>query len=91
MKADYQHRIQENLDINSQDADGLTIFHLAALRSLPRMFYLLEEGADPSLLTKKGRSALHLACRARQSNVVEYLCQVRTSFELTFPPNMKVC
>ncbi|KAF4634858.1 hypothetical protein G7Y89_g3236 [Cudoniella acicularis] len=68
-------RNQESFDINSQDADGLTIFHLAALRSETRMFYLLEQGADPTILTKKGRNALHLACRARQSNVVGYLCQ----------------
>ncbi|RDL32415.1 Ankyrin [Venustampulla echinocandica] len=72
-------RSQDIFDINSQDVDGLTIFHLTALRSHARVFYLLEEGADPSLLTKKGRSALHLACRARQSNIVEYLCQIGQS------------
>ncbi|KAH6665101.1 ankyrin repeat-containing domain protein [Halenospora varia] len=63
------------VDINAQDADGMTIFHLAALRSDTLMFYLIEQGADPHILTKNRRNALHLACRARQSNVVGYLCQ----------------
>jgi ankyrin repeat protein len=40
------------------------------------MFYLLEQGADPAILTRTGRNALHLAARARQSNVVGYLSQV---------------
>ena len=62
--------------MNVQDCAGVTIFHLAALRSETRMFYLLEEGVDPFLLTKQGRNALHLACRACQSNVVGYLCKV---------------
>jgi ankyrin repeat protein len=54
----------------------MTVFHLAVLRSETRMFYLLGEGADPTILTEKKRNALHLACRARQSNAVGYLCQV---------------
>ncbi len=62
--------------MNAQDCAGVTILHLAALRLETRMFYLLEEGADPFLLTKQGRNALHLACRARQSNIVGYLSKV---------------
>jgi len=68
------------VDINAQDSDGVTIFHLAALRSETRMFYLLGEGADPTILTEKKRNALHLACRARETNVVGYLCQVSLGF-----------
>ncbi|RDW87374.1 ankyrin-1 [Coleophoma crateriformis] len=64
-----------SFDINSQDAQGLTVLHLAALRSETCLFYLLEKGADPSILTNEGRSILHLACRARQSNIVGYLCE----------------
>ncbi|KUJ10009.1 ankyrin [Mollisia scopiformis] len=66
-------RNPEVVDINAQDAEGVTLLHLAAMRSEARLFYLLEEGADPSILTKDGRNALHLACRAREGNVVEYL------------------
>jgi len=50
------------------------------------MFYLLGEGADPAILTGKNRNALHLACRARQSNVVGYLCQVSLSFHYFLLP-----
>lgn len=65
------------VDLNAQDSDGVTLLHLAAMRCEAFMFYLLQLGADPHKLTKNGRNALHLACRARQSNVVEYLCKVR--------------
>ncbi|RDW73411.1 ankyrin-3 [Coleophoma cylindrospora] len=68
-------RDRESFEINSQDAQGLSVLHLAALRSETCLFYLLEKGADPSILTNEGRSVLHLACRARQSNIVGYLCQ----------------
>ncbi len=70
----------------------MTIFHLAALRSETRLYYLLGEGADSGILTNKGRNALHLACRARQSNVVGYLCQVSSgSRHLLFPvPSIKI-
>ena len=56
--------------------DGVTLLHLAALRSETRMFYLIEQGGDPEISTKNGRNLLHLAARARQVNVVGYLCQV---------------
>ncbi|TVY33699.1 Ankyrin [Lachnellula occidentalis] len=68
-------RSQEKVDINCQDADGVTILHLAAMRSEVLLLYLVEEGADPVILTKTDRNALHLACRARKSNVVGYLCK----------------
>ncbi|KAG9233790.1 ankyrin repeat-containing domain protein [Amylocarpus encephaloides] len=67
-------RGKEVLDMDSQDIDGITLLHLAALRSETRMVYLIEQGADPSILTRMGRNVLHLACRARESNVVGYLC-----------------
>jgi ankyrin repeat protein len=70
---------KESLDINAQDTDGMTLFHLAALRSETRLYWLLEQGADPSILTQEGRNALHLACRARQSNIVGYLSQRYTT------------
>jgi len=59
--------------------DGVTLLHLAALRSETRMIYLIEQGADPEAVIKRGRNILHLAARARQANVVGYLCQVSPS------------
>jgi ankyrin repeat protein len=56
------------------------------MRSEARLFYLLGEGANPNILTKKGRNALHLACRARQSNIVGYLCQVSFNISFLLPP-----
>lgn len=46
------------------------------MRSEARLAYLLGEGADPAALTKNKRNALHVACRARQSKIVGYLCSV---------------
>lgn len=74
------------VDLNTQDSDGVTLFHLAAMRCEARMFYMLEQDADPFLLTKYGRNALHLACRARQSNVVGYLCHVSLRILYQFSP-----
>lgn len=72
----------EMVDINSEDTDGVTILHLAAMRSETLLFYLLEQGGKLGNLTKKGRNALHLACRARQSNIVQYLCHVSIMFPI---------
>ena len=72
----------EMVDINSEDTDGVTILHLAAMRSETLLFYLLELGGKLDNLTKKGRNALHLACRARQSNIVQYLCHVSIMFSI---------
>ncbi|PMD29241.1 ankyrin [Hyaloscypha variabilis F] len=63
------------VDINAIDLDGLTLLHLAALRSETRLFYLIEDSGDPTIVTKKGRNLLHIAARARQANLVGYLCE----------------
>ncbi|KAH8807526.1 ankyrin repeat-containing domain protein [Xylogone sp. PMI_703] len=75
-------RNQEIFDINSKDSEGLTVLHLAAIHSEALLFYLLGEGADASVLTTDERSILHLACRARQSNIVGYLCQVSPAVQI---------
>lgn len=64
-----------DFDINAQDEEGLTPLHLAAMRSVICVVRLLAAGADPSILTKNGRSVLHLACRARKSEIVGFLLQ----------------
>ena len=84
--ANFSCRSKETVDINAQDADGVTIFHLAAMRSELCLFHLLDQGSDPFILTKKRRNALHLACRARQSNIVGYLCHVSLKSNSLPPP-----
>ncbi len=70
------NRNNQIVDINAIDLDGVTLLHLAALRSETRLFYLIEDGGDPTVVTKKGRNLLHIAARARQANVVGFLCGV---------------
>lgn len=49
----------------------LTVYlSVAALQSEIRASLVLAAGADPCILNKEGRSALHLACRASKPNVV---------------------
>jgi ankyrin repeat protein len=60
-------------DINMQDNDGLSALHLSAMRSEFDVARLLDAGADPTLVTKDGRTVLHVACRARRSGVVGLL------------------
>lgn len=52
-------------DINSRANDGLTALHRAvASKDNAVVKFLLENGADVTLLTEKGQSALHFACMA---------------------------
>jgi ankyrin repeat protein len=46
---------------------------VAALRSEVEVSQVLAAGADPSILSKENRSALHLASRARKTNIVYLL------------------
>lgn len=46
---------------------------VAALRSQVEVHQVLAAGADPSILSKENRSALHVACRARKTDVVYLL------------------
>jgi ankyrin repeat protein len=61
------------LDVNIRDNEGFSALHLSAMRSEFDVARLLDTGADPTLVTKDGRTALHLACRARRSGVVGLL------------------
>ncbi|KAK8005401.1 ankyrin repeat-containing domain protein [Apiospora arundinis] len=61
------------IDINKKDKEGATPLHVAASCSEFNVARLLRAGADPTLLTNEGMSALHVACLARQPGTVGLL------------------
>ena len=67
--------LSENPDeATSQDDNGWTMLHREALAgNLDPVEVLLEHGADPSLTTNDGRTALQLAERMRWNKVVAAL------------------
>jgi len=69
----FQKNAGSSFDINSQDSEGVTALHVAAMRSEIAAALVIRAGGDTSILTNSGRSVLHLACRARKSNVVGFL------------------
>jgi hypothetical protein len=60
-------------DINTPDRDGITALHLASMISPYLVKKLLASGADPTQTTRDGIDVLHLAARARQSDIVGML------------------
>jgi ankyrin repeat protein len=60
-------------DVNARDQGGATALHYAAGTNEFNVAKLLQAGADPTVLTLEGVSPLHVACRARQPNVVGLL------------------
>jgi ankyrin repeat protein len=60
-------------DINTPDQDGITALHLASMISPYLVEKLLAAGADPTQTTRDGMNVLHLAARARQSDIVGML------------------
>ncbi|KAG8530717.1 uncharacterized protein KY384_004074 [Bacidia gigantensis] len=63
-------------NINTTDVHGISPLHLAATISESRIQKLLMLGADPVLLTADGQSLLHIASRARKSNVVGLITDI---------------
>ena len=59
--------------IQVSDHSGVQPIHLAASTSERYVLKLIEAGADLFPATFEGLTALHLACRARQSNIVGIL------------------
>lgn len=59
----------EILDINYQYNGGLTALHMTAARSEPQLARLVDPSADLQLVTEDDRSVLHIACKARKSNI----------------------
>lgn len=68
-----------NLEI--LDNDGLSPLHLAAMRSEVEAAKLVSLGADVTLRTTDSQNALHLACRARQTNIVLQLLKRGVNFD----------
>lgn len=67
--------IENTQMIDKKDVDGIRPLHIAAMMSEHFVKALLAAGADPSGKTAEHLTPLHLASRARHSNIVGLLCQ----------------
>ena len=71
------------IDINSQDIDGNTALHYPLINVLENKLYLpysteivkilLEEGADPQVKNKEGKSPMDLAVESEESELINLL------------------
>ncbi|SPJ72943.1 uncharacterized protein FTOL_02672 [Fusarium torulosum] len=64
------------VDLQHRDRDSFSALHLAAMRSEIEVVKLISLGADPNYLTSDSQSPLHIACRARQANIVGGLLEL---------------
>lgn len=67
--------ISKTENIDATDAHGVRPLHLASMMSEWLVKRLLAAGADPTAATSEGLTALHLAARAREANIVGLLIQ----------------
>jgi ankyrin repeat protein len=65
--------LHRNKRIDEKNHDGVTPLHLASTTTQYYVDQLLKLGAEPTMPTFEGLTALHLAARARQSNIVGML------------------
>jgi len=61
------------IDTNAADFEGVRPIHEAASMSEYNVSRLLKAGADPTVITRKCLTCLHVAARARQSNIIRLL------------------
>ena len=61
------------VDFNIRNNDGLTVLHLAVMRSQEKTAALITAGADLGFLTADSQNVLHLSCRARKPNIVSQI------------------
>jgi ankyrin repeat protein len=61
--------------INTSDKDGIRPIHIAATLSEQLVAELIEYGADPAVVTYKGKSVLHLSAEAKCPNTVGFLLE----------------
>jgi ankyrin repeat protein len=64
------------IDLHARDDEGIMAIHLAASTSDINTWQLTRAGADLQAQTLDGRTPLHFAAKAAQSNVVGLLCQL---------------
>jgi ankyrin repeat protein len=67
------HPAFRGLDVNEPDIDGFTPFHHAVALGQKGVWTLLRAGADPTLLTPRSLSPLHVAARSGEAGVVGLL------------------
>lgn len=82
----YAHRIiaeDAELDVNAQDADGMTALHYAVLHELPTVVekLLVQKNIKPFLRDKRGRSALKIA----RENKLDRMVALLLAHPLTLP------
>jgi ankyrin repeat protein len=75
--------VSKGADINSQDNDGNTALHYLFAKALENKMYipycqliaqpLLEEGADPHIKNKAGKSPMDLAEESGENELIEFL------------------
>ncbi|KAI8654377.1 NACHT domain-containing protein [Fusarium sp. Ph1] len=71
-RTDFIYAINDSssVDFEIRNNDGLTAIHMAAMRSAVQVFQLVDAGANLCSLTRDSQNVLHLACRARKSNIL---------------------
>jgi ankyrin repeat protein len=73
-KAAVRALLQKQIDVNAQEADGMTALHWAAVRDdLETINLLIRAGASPKVATRYGVTPLSLACTNGNAAVIEAL------------------
>lgn len=80
-------RIDPSFDINAQDSEGYTPLHLAAVVSEPRVFSLIQAGANPGAKSHNGRTPLHCAALGRQSGILAMIIHLSKDLNLEIDVN----
>lgn len=75
-RLDFLLRSDLGIDLHAQDNEGIMAIHLAASTSEINTWRLYLADADLKAQTLDGRTPLHFAARAGQSNAVGLLCQL---------------
>jgi ankyrin repeat protein len=65
--------LQHTTNVDAPDVNGVRVLHVASMMSEYLVKAILASGADPAGATFEGLAPLHLAARARQSNIVGIL------------------
>ncbi|KAJ4129855.1 hypothetical protein NW768_006825 [Fusarium equiseti] len=74
------------VDLEILDNDGFSPLHIAATRSEAEVVQLIDRGANVNFRTSDSQNALHMACRARKSNVVAHL--LKQGIEIDIQDNL---